>query len=668
MAPEPRFASFGRPFLITLLALVAFAPSAHALRVIDWNLLNYPGNSGPTRDPLYRTVLGTLAPDIIVTEETNTLAGVNEFRDNVLNTLEPGQWGSFSFAYDGNDTDCGCFYRISRVDTLGQWAFYPNPANNLRFVHVFRVRPVGYSSDAAEIRFYAFHLKASMGFESQRLAEATGIRDSMNAMPPGTHAFALGDFNFYKSTAAEPGYAKFMESQTSNIGQLYDPLGLGNIQWEDNASIAIFDTQSPCKAGGTACASGASTGGMDDRFDLILPTLNWNDGQGLELLPSTYIAVGNDGQHLNKNITDAPTIPEGAAYADALIHTSDHLPVRVDLQLPAIISVDTTPIVFPTVIIGATLPQQNLSVGDVATPPAEALNYSFTGSTGFQVPGGPFSAAAGGSNLHVIKMGTGIEGNKVGTATISSNDLDHPTEVIDLSGTVLRHAVASLDSIDPGVQSGTIDFGTQVQGNFSNQLARVHNTGYDGLQARLSVTGGTITGGDDRFSIVGGFNPSLVSGTAERYELAFDDTGATPDSTYDATLTFTSEDEPLPGAVAHNDLVITLHARLYGGPLAVGHTAPPAFSRLYPPVPNPLSFASSIHFDLANGGLTRLEVFDLSGRRVADLEDRDLSPGRYDVRWAGRDDRGGFAGAGLYFVRLTAPGMKAQTARLAVVR
>src|SRR5206468_2717285 len=134
-------------------------------------------------------------------------------------------------------------------------------------------------------------------------------------------------------------------------------------------------------------------------------------------------------------------------YADALIHASDHLPVRVDIQLPAMISVDTTPINFGTVILGATLPQHDVSVSNPATAPADNLDYSFTGSVGFQVPAGSFSLAPGAdANTHTLKMGTGGAGNKVGTATINSDAIDSPSTVINLSGTVLRHAVASLDS------------------------------------------------------------------------------------------------------------------------------------------------------------------------------------------------------------------------------
>src|ERR1044072_3983227 len=333
MAPETARALAGRCVAAFALATLAAAP-AHALRLIDYNILNYPGTTAATRNPLYRTILTPVAPDILVTEEMTSQSGTDQFRDNVLNVMEPGQWASAPFI-DGGDTDAALFYKPSKLQFLGQWAFYPNPANLLRYVHVYRVKPVGYSAAAAEIRFYAVHLKDSTGSTNvaPRSAEAQGMRDSMNAAPAGTHMVALGDFNLYDGN--EPALYYMLVDTTSNVGRCYDPLGLQGIHWQDNSSIAIKHTQSPCLSGGTACASGATTGGRGDRVDLILRTYNFNDGTGIELMPATYISVGNDGLHLNHNITDAPTIPEGATYADALIHAADHLPVRVDLSMPS---------------------------------------------------------------------------------------------------------------------------------------------------------------------------------------------------------------------------------------------------------------------------------------------------------------------------------------------
>jgi hypothetical protein len=666
--PDPRHAGPRTPatrrlpvfFTLASLALFALAAPAHALRLVNYNVLNYPGSSGPTRDPSFRTILAPLSPDIFVAEEMTSAAGCTEFLGS-LNTMEPGQWANVPFV-DGNDTDCELFYKPSKVQFLGQWAFYPNTANLLRFVHVYRVKPVGYSSDAAEFRIYALHLKASQGFEAQRLAEATGLRDSMNAMPPGTHAFICGDFNFY--TGLEPGLQKLIENQGVNIGQVYDPMGFQNITWQDNTQIQPWWTQSPCKTGDVGCAPGASTGGLDDRFDLILPTNPFKDGLGLELIPGSYISVGNDGLHHNNSIQDPPTIPEGAAYATALHSVSDHLPVRVDIRLPALLAASSAPIAFGTVIVGATASTQ-FSVSNNAPAPGEVLSYAYSPPAGIVAPPGTLTAGAGVTNLDPITLDTSVPTVRSGSLQLASNSVDGPIVSVPVSGTVLRHAVASLDS--GSVQTGgSIDFGTHDAGEFTAQAVRVHNQAHDALQARLNLTAASITGGDGHFSVTG-TTPQLLSGTGATFNVSFNDAATTADSTYTATLTFTSGDEALPGAAAAVALNVALSAQRGAGTTAADDPRPRA-TVLLAPSPNPLNSSSLLRFALANGGETSLDIFDMAGRRVATLVHADLVPGNYSVRWDGRASGGEPLGAGLYFARLTAPGVHLHAARLAIVR
>ena len=666
MAPEP-LRTQARPshgwvprLLSAAVSLSLLAAPAHALRVVAYNILNYPGTSGPTRDPSYRTIFSPLSADVLTTEEMTSAAGCTEFLGS-LNTMEPGQWANVAFI-DGNDTDSELFYKPAKVQFLGQWAFYPNPANLLRLVHVYRLKPVGYSSSAAEFRIYSMHLKASMGFEAQRLAECTGLRDSLNAMPPGTCALITGDFNFY--TGLEPGMQKLIENQTNNIGQVYDPLGLQNVAWQDNTSMQPAWTQSPCKTGDTGCAPGASTGGLDDRFDLILPTQPFNDGAGLELVPGSYISVGNDGLHHNNSIQDPPTIPEGAAYATALHSVSDHLPVRVDLRLPAEISVSSAPIAFGTVIVGATA-GTTLAVGNIAPNPGETLNYFYTAPAGIVAPGGTQAAAPGATNHDAISLDTSAPGSHSGTLQLSSNSADNPAVGISASGTVLRHASASLDSLS-SLSASSIDFGTHAAGEFTTQQVRVHDFNYDALQAKLEVTGAAITGGDGHFHVAGA-TPQEVAGTAASYVVSFDDAGTTADSAYTGTLTFTGSDEALPGASASTPLVVSLTAQRAAGTTAVGDPRPTT-TFLRQPAPNPLASSSLLAFDLAQAGETRLDIYDAAGRRVTSLIHSGLEPGRYSVRWNGTSDAGAPLGAGLYFARLQAPGIAPHAVRLAIVR
>jgi hypothetical protein len=642
-----------------VLLVSLLATPAHALRLVSYNILNYPGSSGAARAPYYRAILTPLSADVIVTGEMASLSGgETQFLNEVLNVMEPGQWAAVPFV-NGNDSDAACFYRISTVQFLGQWSFYPNPANLLRLVHVYRLKPVGYVAAAAEVRIYAAHLKASdtSADAAQRLAEVTGLRDSMNAMPVGTHALALGDFNFYRST--EAGYQKFLESQANNTGRVYDLLPAGS--WHDGASYAAIHTQSPCKT--TPCASGAATGGLDDRFDFILPTYNLGGSQDLGVLTGTCIPVGNDGLHLNLNITDPPTIPEGAPYATALKLASDHLPVRIDLRVPARITTDAA-LAFGSAIVGAPTQSRNLTVNNPALAPADSLRCSFAAPAGFAAPG-PLALAPGGSTLAAVTMSADHAGSKSGDLTVSSNAVDAPTTLVGLSGTVLDHAEVSLDSL-AATTVDTLDFGDRLAGWFTPLLAAVHDRGYDALHARLLVSTAQIVGGDGRFSIPG-FSPSVVDGTAGRWPVQFDDAGATVDSTYEATLTFTSADEPLPGATGQPDVGYLLRAHVVSSAVSV-EPALPAVTRLYAPRPNPLTSGGALRFDLAGRTRARLEIFDLSGRRVALLADRELAPGRYDLPWDGHSETGVALGSGLYFVRLTTRGCPPRTVRLALVR
>lgn len=647
MAPEAIRTRFARVAL-AIVATAATAVPAHALRIVNYNIMLYPSVNVSGRNPYFRQVMGPLGADIVIVQEINSAAGVDSFRTNVLNVIEPGMWSSYPYT-SGPDSNNGCFYKTSKVTPLGSWFWLP--PDNLRQVNVYRFRPVGYTS-IPEFRIYSLHLKAgnTSTDESRRLTDAISIRDSMNNVPPGTHCILTGDFNAYKSS--DLAVQKFMESQTDNDGRLYDPKNAIGA-WQDNSMFAPIHTQCPSTTSYRPSGS-YSGGGVDDRFDLFLPTYNMNDGQGLDLLASTYIPVGNDGLHMNLSVTDPPISPADTAYARALWWASDHLPIRADIQLPAKIA--TAPaLAFGTVIVGATA-AQNLSVSNPALVPAEALGYSLSAPAGFTAPGGGFTQAAGAAPAsQAIGMSTATSGVMSGTLTVTSNDLDQPVLGLALSGAVLDHADASLDSL-AALTSQTLDFGTQASGSFTPRLARVHDRGYNALRAKLAVSGATITGGDGRFSIVGGFSAVTVAGTAASFEVQFDDTGATPDSSYEATLTFTSADEPLPGAQPRPDLTVLLSAHPAAGTTATPVVMPTAL-RFYAPRPNPMTNEAWFGFDLPRAAPVELEIFDLAGRRVATLASGGREAGHYEMRWAGTNEDGGRVKAGLYFVRFSTPGL-----------
>jgi len=70
--------------------------------------------------------------------------------------------------------------------------------------------------------------------------------------------------------------------------------------------------------------------------------------------------------------------------------------------------------------------------------------------------------------------------------------------------------------------------------------------------------------------------------------------------------------------------------------------------------PNPFNSSTTIGFDLSQGALVKLDVFDVLGRRVRSLLSTPLSAGGHRTAWDGRSDEGHSVGTGVYLVRLVA--------------
>jgi hypothetical protein len=83
--------------------------------------------------------------------------------------------------------------------------------------------------------------------------------------------------------------------------------------------------------------------------------------------------------------------------------------------------------------------------------------------------------------------------------------------------------------------------------------------------------------------------------------------------------------------------------------------------------PNPFSDATQIRFTLDRAGEARLEVFDVSGRRVRTLLDKAMPAGGHAVTWDGRDDAAQPVATGVYFYRLTS-GEKSEMKRMSRLR
>jgi hypothetical protein len=83
------------------------------------------------------------------------------------------------------------------------------------------------------------------------------------------------------------------------------------------------------------------------------------------------------------------------------------------------------------------------------------------------------------------------------------------------------------------------------------------------------------------------------------------------------------------------------------------HTAETALL-LHQNIPNPFNPRTIIRYAVPRQGRVRLEVFDVTGRRIEVLVDKIQEAGSYAVDWNGREATGALAASGVYIYRLTA--------------
>ena len=291
------------------------------VRIMAWNLLNFPSTSGAAADstnrcPYYRTVVNYVNPDILVTEENSTTYSTTWFLNQVMNSSGNTSYrqGTFIRSYDSSN---GIFYR----DSLFRFVQNVPIETDLRDISEFTLV---HKQTGDSIRIYAVHLKASSGTseEQQRASEVDSLRKVTNRFRTGTEFIVCGDFNIYNDQ--ESAYQKLLQDNVTDDGNFVDPFTMHGT-W-NNPSYSDYHTQSTR----LNSVGGGAYGGMNDRFDMILMSKGVMADTGFKFIPGTMTAVGNDGQHFDESINYGTNNAVPSNVADALYWSSDHLPVYAE--------------------------------------------------------------------------------------------------------------------------------------------------------------------------------------------------------------------------------------------------------------------------------------------------------------------------------------------------
>ena len=304
-------------FLFTVILFTAVS-SAQTVKIVSYNILNFPAALGMERIDDYRIVLNFIDPDVLVIQEMESQEGVELFLDSVMNYYG-NRFEAVPFN-DGPDTDNALFYRSDNIEFLSA-SYIPTPHRDIA-QYILRIK------ESQEV-FYIFsvHLKSSQGADNEqlRLEEATILRNHLDTLDHGIHSLVMGDFNIYSSN--EAAFQKLTGNFPNNNGRLFDPLNLAG-EWHENSSYAYSHTQSTRVE---QLGDGGAGGGLDDRFDLVLCSQSFLDSIGLYLSSQSYTIHGNDGDHFDLAVNEGVNQSVPDSVADALYYASDHLPVAVSI-------------------------------------------------------------------------------------------------------------------------------------------------------------------------------------------------------------------------------------------------------------------------------------------------------------------------------------------------
>ncbi|MGE0566442.1 MAG: T9SS type A sorting domain-containing protein [Bacteroidia bacterium] len=294
--------------------------SQDTLKLMSYNILNYAStNANKNRYTDLRTILTHVNPDVVLLCEIADAGAPKLLLDSSFNKAGIGTFTMSQFI-DGTDTDNMLYYKTDKTNLYKQKQI----STSLRDISQYRMYNVPATNDTAFYYLHMCHLKSgSMApDEFQRQSEINAFCTNISNIPVGANMFFAGDFNIYSSAEAA-----WILLTTSCSHVFKDPINLPGL-WNNNSLYKSIHTQSTRTSANSGCCGG-STGGLDDRFDIIFvnnPVLTGSDH--ITYIANSYETIGNDGQHFNLSINESPantSVPTNVA--QALFNMSDHLPV-----------------------------------------------------------------------------------------------------------------------------------------------------------------------------------------------------------------------------------------------------------------------------------------------------------------------------------------------------
>lgn len=320
--------------LIVLFALLqssAFAQTS--IKVLSYNILNYPQGDIPNREDTLALILDYVQPDLFLIQELKSEAGYNTIYNSCFSDLQDP---FAQVTYVPQNSNPGSSWPLQqsliyneRLFGLAEEGIRTSPIRDMNRYKLYLKDEAHLLGDTTFLYVFVAHLKSSQGSENEqlRLEMMEAFTAYFNTLPADALAIFGGDFNLYSSD--EPAYQLLLSP--NNLLQWQDPINAPGVWSNGNYPFKQILTQSTRSS--SIFGDGAG-GGMDDRFDFIMATdALMNSISPIHYTPNSYFALGNNGTCYNQNITDCNEDNDVPMYIlNALYHMSDHLPVVMELQ------------------------------------------------------------------------------------------------------------------------------------------------------------------------------------------------------------------------------------------------------------------------------------------------------------------------------------------------
>lgn len=291
--------------------------------------------SATARDSELETIFNYMSPDIFLVNELGANPSNASYINSSILNKNINRYHHASFTTNGSSLSNMMFYDSSKVVLYGQDFIDKDLSNNslVRGIDVYKMYykdpKFSLGADTVYFTLITAHLKAgSTNADAfQRLDATEALMDYLENHLHDENVIFGGDFNV--KTNSEPAFLKLVNNSNAPTENFLDPVNqLG--AWGSNSNYAAYHTQST-RSASSGCHSG---GGLDDRFDFILISDEIKNGSNkVKYVPNSYSTIGQDGNHYNGSVNSGSNGSVPSSIADALYDFSDHLPVRLEIDI-----------------------------------------------------------------------------------------------------------------------------------------------------------------------------------------------------------------------------------------------------------------------------------------------------------------------------------------------